>query len=656
MAPATLSVIAIVSCLALGSEASSFSTERVYTKVRYRVRDLVAMLHSMQKRVEKEGEDDAELFKRYMQYCRKGRSAMLESIKKAEDVDLDGLESAIEGEEKTREEIERRIVADQAKQAKVNKSIVAAKDNRDHGLETFSDESIKIREDLAILKHAVSALDKDGGLEELSSMRTPVAFVLKRISGSLDIKEADRKLLRSFLDRVKRGPLPERQEVRSEFLRTYEVLKKRLSEVIAEEEGERQSFQDYQKVIQHKTKDLKSDIEHKEREKKELDAEVASNKESVANTARYLMEGPAFLPFISDSENCSMREEEWGERAQVRTNEIAAIAESIGILTDEALLDKLLQKSLPKPWQEVSPHAIAASKESVRRQESNSQFDLLSLAMKGKNASVSRILKILGGMVALLGNKESTATQETFCGQSLNQTEGNLKKLTFTVSDLGTIISQHEQSVLVLASEINDLQDGVQKLDQYIVDSAQVRKQQNEENAEIATGDTTTFHLFQEALIRMRAFYSAELPKSSIATSVPLAEIIGLYQKNSVESDKIFALLEASLKELGSDISKVEAAETKDQNVWETVVKESLQKHAGDMKMISAKQGAKADLAANLASKGKEKTQKIQELKQTSKYLDEMQGKHTAFLSRSVCSRRSAVAKGVAPMPKHTMS
>lgn len=621
--------------LASVNEASSISEAMVYKKVRLRVRDIVGMLQSMQDQVMKDGEDEADLFGKYMFYCRRGRTAMEASIHEAESTDLDGLKSTIEGEQETQEDIKQDIAEDQAKRADAERAIEKAKELREYERKIFEQESSKIRQDITGLKHAIGDVDKGKGLQKST------VPLLRRLSGWMDVRKEDRELLKGFLQHVSSGDPTVSQEIRDILGHMLEVVKGKLSELVKEENIEKTSFQDYKDMIRQKSHALRNGIEKKTSEAEELEEEVNSQKDTLEDAARYLMEGPAFLPFVTDSENCTRREEEWAQRCHIRTAEMSAIAGTITAMTDDTLLDELLRKSLPKPWQEVNHHAIRASKQS--NQKTAGKFSLVALALKGKNASFTKIFQVIDGVASMLGKDEQATDHEKYCGQSVNETEESLKRLTLSVSGLGTIIAQHEKTIANLTTEMDEVHDGIRKLDQEIVDGAKVRQADYQNNAETLTSDNMTLHLFQAGRDRLSKFYHEEVPIDN-TTDVPLAEIIGHYQKKHDDCNDVIELLDKTLQELTSEISKVEEKENRDQSAWETAVRASLEKHARDMKFISGKQAAKANLEASLVNVSKEKSEKMQEVKASAKYLAELQGNHTGFLRPSLetkCARKA---------------
>merc|ERR1719215_1054982 len=220
------------------------------------------------------------------------------------DTDLESLQSTIEGEETAREGIEEVIAEDEAKRADAEAAIKKAKSLRDFEAGIFKEESAHLRNDIVTMKNAVVAFEKGNGLDAAMPLLT-------ELSGSGDSKDQDREVLKAFVDEVRDGSDIPQQKGKQMLLRVKGMLEKRLAEIVGEEKTEADAFLDFKNMAKQKTKALTSEIKAKEKEVKQLDEEMDSQKDDLQDAARYLMEGRAFLPFISASENCSRREEEW---------------------------------------------------------------------------------------------------------------------------------------------------------------------------------------------------------------------------------------------------------------------------------------------------------------------------------------------------------
>lgn len=456
----------------------------------------------------------------------------------------------------------------------------------------------------------------------------------------METKQKDRDFLKQFLQKVKDGEdVPDKEELHV-YIYTTKLLKAKLAYLEGEEETEIDAFRDFQHTVRYSTSALRSDIKAKTAEVKELEEEMNSQKEDLSDAARYLMEGRAFLPFISASENCSHRQVEWKERCHMRTAELGTLIETVSTLTDDDFLDELFQKGLPRPWQEGAHHAALASKQSDKSIEEPES--LLSLALKGKNASFAKLFKVFDGMAAMLG-KEQHGHPEKFCGQSMNQTENNLKTLTLTVSNLGGIIARHEKSIATLTEEIEETQANIDKIEKQVLDTGRIRKQEHEDNSEVLTINNMTLQLFGIAKERLQTFYSKENAVNPDIEGVTLGEVIGPYVKKREDSASIVTMLETTTAELRYEMAKVEEQEKQNQEEWEQSINDSIQDHAREMQAVADKQAEKAQIEATRSSVDKEKTEKMQEVKETSIYLSELQGKgkQSIFLKPVVCSKKS---------------
>jgi len=611
------------------------------------------MLQTVKEQVSKDGEEDSELFGKYMMFCWKGREALEKAIEEAEEADLDSLKTSIEGAEETRKGIEDHLAEDKAKQEDVQTAMAKAKTLRDSEASFFKKESDKLREDIKTMKLAIKAHDRGDGLT------TTGIQLLKQISGSSDMKPNDKDAVKAFLQKIKDGEeetVPHKDQIRL-LLKVADVMQKKLEALVKEERVELDDFRDYKAMIKDKSSFLAADIKQVSKEAEDLDEKMNSDKDELEDAARYLFEGRAFLPFLQPAENCSKREEEWHKRCKTRTKELVALTQTMNTLTDDDFLDELYAKGVPGPWKEGADHARIASrhaKEMNQEKPSSFQTDLFALALQGKNASFNKFFQVLDGMTNLLGKDGADSQPERFCGQSMNETEDKLKRLTVTVSNLGAVIAKHEKNIQVVTSEINEAKEDIQKLEKDILATGKVRKQEHDDNSEQLATDNMTVTLVSAARDRLHGYYSAEDEEEPETDGASLSEIIGPYLKKQDEGLNIVEMLVATLEEVKAEMKRVEAKERQEQLLWEASVRKSVKAHAHSVQILADKQGAKADHEASLNSAGREKNAKLKDVKATSKYLSQLQKNHTGFLQPVVCGRREAKGKPfTAPLPKN---
>merc|ERR1719313_2585284 len=163
----------------------------------------------MQQQVTKEGEDDADLFGKYMFYCRRGRKAMQAAIEEAEKTDLDALKDTIEGEKGTTEEMKDQIHEEEVKELDAEKAIEKAKKLRDYEAVVFAEESERLHKEIEVMKDTIFKLDRGDELPAAS------IAMFKQLSGSGDMKSSDRERLGVFLEQIHSGTtMPDASESR----------------------------------------------------------------------------------------------------------------------------------------------------------------------------------------------------------------------------------------------------------------------------------------------------------------------------------------------------------------------------------------------------------------------------------------------------------
>merc|ERR1719446_1128753 len=87
------------------------------------------------------------------------------------------------------------------------------------------------------------------------------------------------------------------------------------------------------------------------------------------------------------------------------------------------------------------------------------RLDLISLALKGKKVSFTKVLKMIDDMVALLGKEQQDDNdKKEYCENLIDKTEDDLKQLELRVSDLGKAIADYKEQIATLTDEVAGLE------------------------------------------------------------------------------------------------------------------------------------------------------------------------------------------------------
>merc|ERR1719262_1930034 len=117
-----------------------------------------------------------------------------------------------------------------------------------------------------------------------------------------------------------------------------------LKSAIADEEKSVSAFADLKASKEKEIEMATEAIETKMGRAGELAVLVAQTKDALEDATQETADTDKFLAQLKSQ--CATKEKEWAERSKVRSEEIAAISEAIGILNDDDSLD-VFKKAMP---------------------------------------------------------------------------------------------------------------------------------------------------------------------------------------------------------------------------------------------------------------------------------------------------------------------
>merc|ERR1719487_1404049 len=246
--------------------------------------------------------------------------------------------------------------------------------------------------------------------------------------------------------------------------------------------------------------------------------------------------------------------------------------------------------------------------------------------------------------VKLLGEEQvSDDDKKAYCEAEIDKTEDELKALERKVSDLDKAIEEHRNAIETVTDEIASLEAGVKALDKEVAEATEQRKEEHAEFVETLAANNAAVELLGIAKNRLQKFYNPKLykapPKRELsaedrisvnfggtapATAAPggiagtgvtalvqadpgaAPETWGRYEKKGQESTGVMAMIDMLVADLDKEIQTMEVDEKNAQEEYEELMQASAAKRASDVKSIADKEGAKADLEANLQKLGEE--------------------------------------------------
>merc|ERR1719203_1651067 len=265
--------------------------------------------------------------------------------------------------------------------------------------------------------------------------------MLRQLTIDMDMSSVDRDALTAFLSVQASGQyVPRSGEITGILKQMKDTMEKNLADITATEE---QAIRDYDALMAAKAKEIASNtaaIEAKTERLGQVSVDIVMLKEELDDTTKALRADRQFLANLGAS--CEEKAKEWEARSKTRSEELAALAETIRLLNDDDSLE-LFKKTLPS----ASLIQLQNTEGAMRRQAASIlkkaaahkdvRMEAVMLALSGKGVAFGQVLKMIDEMVALLGKEQGTDDdKKAYCEASLDKTEDQLKGLNNNIADL----------------------------------------------------------------------------------------------------------------------------------------------------------------------------------------------------------------------------
>merc|ERR1719433_1952367 len=377
------------------------------------VRKVVTMLQNMQKKVTAEGEKEADLYKKFMCYCKTNGGNLQASIGAAE-TKIPAVQADIEEAESQLDSTKDALKQAQTDRAAAKSALAEATAIREKEAAAFSTLEAEYNANIAAIRKAVVAIEKGmaGGF-----LQTGAAKVLRQlIANKQDMMDEDRQQLQAFLT------VPWGAGYGAQSGQIVGILKEMGDEMArglsAAMEEEHAAIIAYRQLSAAKTKEinaLTASIEAKTKKIGELGVAIVEMKDDLSDTQKALIDDQKFLADLE--KGCATKTAEWEVIVKTRSDELAALAETIKILNDDDALE-LFKKTLPSASaslvqvevaaKSLRMRALAAIRQAAQAagRPNRSQLDLIALALTGKKVEFGKVIKMIDDMVALLKKEQ----------------------------------------------------------------------------------------------------------------------------------------------------------------------------------------------------------------------------------------------------------
>jgi len=629
------------------------------------MRRVITMLQMMVKKVEEEGKKETELFEKYMCYCKSGKETLGKSIADAEEK-IPQLESDIKESEGEKAQLETDLAQHKQDREDAGEAIGKAKSMREKEAAAFAKESGEDKSNLEAMTKALAAIEK--GMAG-SFLQTNAAGILRQLSLSQEMSNADRDLLSSFLmGGASQGYAPASGEIVGILKQMKDTMEKDLAETIAEEDAAKKDFEGTVGAKEKEIAEATKAIEEKTKRVGEVAVEIVNLKEDLEDTTESLAEDKKFLADLE--KNCAQKEKEWAEICKMRQEELIALADTIKILNDDDA-QELFKKSIPGASasllqvqvsaKEIRQQALRAITSVARSDAHNVNLDLISMALHGKKVSFDKVIGMINDMVALLGKEQvEDDNKKTYCEGEFDKADDKKKALEQSISDLEKAMDDTEEGIKTVAEEIKALEEGIVKLDREVVLATEQRKDEHAEFEEMRAANTAVIGIIEMATNRLNKFYNPKLYKpppkrelseeeritlnmggtlaptnppgllqvhskdDDVAPPPPPPEAPGKFKKKGEESGGVIAMMDMMKADVEKETQEAEFQEKDAQAEYEQMVTDAAAKRTADKKSIEEKAAQKAALEDTFIKTKAAKKVEVSELMATNEYISEL--------------------------------
>jgi len=340
--------------------------------------------------------------------------------------------------------------------------------------------------------------------------------------------------------------------------------------------------------------------------------------------------------------DCDAKPVEWEKRTKMRNDEIAAIHDTVKLLSNDDALDTFKGSMTAgsgdnAAFLQLSNGATTEAQKRLQQARDATallkdmpgvrpEVRFLELALSGKKVDFSKVTKMINEMIS---NDEKAQTNDNdnkkHCKDQFHKTESKKQKLGRKISDQEADKADRIEKMDTLQAEIKDTTEEIKALDVLVKEAKAERKKQNAEYTEEYAGKQSASEILQFAKKRLNEFYNPTgegLSLASVANQklsdmtmkmnpvptkslfkvldsrtpgVTFLQVAEASNKRMGDSNKVVKMFNVMLNDLKVEMVEMKHEESNSQQAYEKVVDQSAKKRATYVKSLTVKENAKAD-------------------------------------------------------------
>jgi len=567
------------------------------------VSKVITLLKDMISQLEKEAEEDEEVYETMGCWCETNDKAKTKAIADSEQ-SISDLTAAIEGFTASSARLNTEIANLEKEIAKNSQALDTATALRTKELAEFNAEEKESLQTISSLKSAVIALSKH---HEAAMLQTESSSsTMASITMTTDIQQVLRKHSDMFTPRqrkavtafVQEGYAPASGEIFGILKQMKETFETNLAN---SQKEEMQSQKDYEDLKAAKEAEIAAGTELADTKTTELasaDEKNAQSKESLSDTRDVLAADTEFLANLK--EQCQNMDQEYEERTKTRQLEIQATSKALAFLSSDEAHDLFTRTFNFVQVRSSNKDKRRAQVSSALSQAAKKFNDpaLSTLAVSARLDAFTKVKKSIQDMVdKLIKEKEDEIKHKDFCVEELNNNERDTEMKERDKADLEAKIDDLGMQIDTLAKEIEALKAEVAELQVQMKRAGEDREKQNKEFQVTVADQRATQKLLAAALNILKGFYekAALVQKSASKQAVGQAPPPGFksYEKNAA-SGGVMGMMQGIIDDAKAMEAEAIRGEEDSQKAYEEFVKDTNTSIESKTKDIVSKSDMKA--------------------------------------------------------------
>jgi len=478
------------------------------------VTKIINMLKDMITQLEKEGEEDNDVYEQMGCWCETNDREKTKAIKDGSNR-VNSLKASIESLTGNSARLNAEIANLDAEVAKNEEALDSATELRRKQLAEFNEEEKDMLSTITSLKGAVTALSKhheasflqesSGDMENSRLMAAvSVQHTLKRHSDLLAevITPHQRKLVAS-LTQVKQ---PQSGEIFGVLQAMKESFEGNLGQSQKEETENNNAYEDLKAAKDSEISAGKSLSETKTQELATTDSKNAEDKQDLEDTQNTLDSDVAFLADVKAQ--CANLDAEYAERTKTRQLEIQAVNKALSFLTSDEAHDLFTRTFNFVQVRMSSEKRAAISKILLEAAKKSGDPALTLLATRTRLAAFTEIKKTIQEMVDnLIKEQKEEVEHRDFCIASLNTNERDTAQKNREKDDLEAKIEDLKMTIEELRKAIEGLEAAIKEAKVQMKRAGEDREKANAEYQVTIADQRATQKLLEGALKALKSFY-----------------------------------------------------------------------------------------------------------------------------------------------------